>query len=263
MCKLHITDTRVISGNYMSTEPSVQTVSRGTGHSLQTYAVTAQTLTISTGKDLGLFSDWGDWFQSPWITGQELFDRIGALLNEFIEANVLAQHASWTDFGTADIGGGGASTDPITITASNIDNIIHGVKREVRQANGQSFMATNGLGFVWEASDFELLEEFTQGMGFMTADKALREGIVEGLHYMGVDHYWSNGHTANHVFAAVKQIQELGILKSLYGKAFLIEFPPGDTNEYLSGVSPYSRVDIGHRTPSAHSGLTFDINKVS
>src|SRR3990167_5313735 len=192
MCDVLITDTRVVSSSYWSTTPSVQTVSRGTGHSMQTFAETSDTLTISTGRDLGLFVDWADLAQSPWTKPVELFDRIGALLNEFIESSVLAQHASWTDFGLLSIGGGGAATDPITVSASNIDDIIRGVKREIREGNGGSMMNQKGVGFVHRAADFELLEAFVQANGFATADKALKEGTVEGLRYMGCDHYWSN-----------------------------------------------------------------------
>ena len=260
MCAVQITDTRVISTSYMSTTPSVQTVTRGTGHSMQTFVETAETLTISTGRDLGLFVDWGDLAQSPWTKPAELFDRIGALLNEFIEANVLAQHASWTDFGLSSIGGGGSATTQITVSATNIDDIIRGVKREIREGNGQSMMNTNGVGFIWRAADFEILEAFVQANGFNTADKALKEGTVEGLRYLGVDHFWSNDHTANHLFAGVKKIQRLGILRGTFGRAHTIDFPAGDTNTYLSGRSYYSRVDIGHLTPTAHAGLVFDIN---
>jgi hypothetical protein len=260
MCDVTVSDTRVISSSYMSTTPSVQAVTRGTGHAMQTFVETAENLTISTGRDLGLFVDWGDLAQSPWTKPAELFDRIGALLNEYIESAVLAQHATWTDFGTASIGGGGAATDPITVSASNIDDIIRGVKREIREASGQAKMNQYGVGFVWRAADFELLEAFVQANGFMTADQALKEGTVEGLRYLGADHYWSNDHTAGHVFAGVKNIQRLGILRGTYGKAHTIEFPAGDSNTYLSGVSFYSRVDIGHLTPTAHAGLVFDIN---
>lgn len=260
MCDVLITDTRVISTSYMSTTPSVQTVTRGTGVAMQTFAETAETLTISTGRDLGLFVDFADLAQSPWTKPAELFDRIGALLNEYIEGAVLAQHASWTNFGTADIGVGGASTDPITVSASNIDDIIRGVKREIREANGQSMMNQNGVGFIWRASDFEILEAFTQANGTMTADKFLTEGTVEGLHYLGCDHYWSNEHTAGHVFAGVKKIQRLGILRGTYGKAHTIDFPAADSNTFFSGKAFYSRVDIGHLTPTAHAGLVFDIN---
>ena len=260
MCDVTITDTRVISSSYMSTTPSVQTVTRGTGHSMQTFAETAETLTISTGRDLGLFVDWADLAQSPWSKPAELFDRIGALLNEYVESAVLARHASWTDFGTASIGGGGAATDAITVSASNIDDIIRGVKREIREANGGMFMKEKGVGIVWRAADFEILEAFVQANGFTTADQALKEGTVEGLHYLGVDHYWSNEHTANHVFGGVKKIERLGILRGTYGRAHTIDFPAGDTNTYLSGQSFYSRIDIGHLTPTAHVGLVFDIN---
>lgn len=260
MCDVVYTDTRVISTSYMSTTPSVQTVTRGTGVQLQTFAETAETMTISTGRDLGIFVDWADLAQSPWTKQAELFDRIGALLNEYVESAVLARHASWTDFGTASIGAGGTATDAITVSASNIDEIIRGVKREIREANGQSMMKRNGVGFVWRPADFELLEAFVQANGTMTADKFLVEGTVEGLKYLGCDHYWSNDFTAGHVFAGVKKIERLGILRGTYGKAHVIEFPAGDTNTFLSGKSFYSRIDIGHLTPTAHAGLVFDIN---
>lgn len=256
MCDITMTNDRVVSSSYMDTTPSVQTVTRGTGVAAQTFSETAQTLTISTGRDLGLIVDLGDSAQSPWTKGAELFDRIGALLNEFIEANVLAQHASWTDFDNASIGG---SAGNISVSASNVDDIIRGVKREIREANGQSMMNRYGVGFVWRAADFELLEAFVQANGFATADQALKEGTMEGLRYMGVDHYWSNDHTSGHVFAGVKKIQRLGILKALYGRAFTIDFPAADSNTFFSGTAYYSRVDIGHMTPAAHAGLVFDV----
>jgi hypothetical protein len=257
MCDVTITDTRVISTSYMSTTPSVQTVTRGTGHAMQTFAETAQTLTISTGRDLGLFVDWADLAQSDWTKPAELFDRIGALLNEFVETDVLAQHASWTDFDNASIGGGAGN---ITITAANIDDVIRGVKREIREANGGAMMKRNGVGFVWRAADFEILEAFVQANGTTPADKALVEGTLEGLHYLGADHYWTNDNASGHLFAGVKKIQRLGILRATYGRAHTIDFPAGDSNTYLSGRSFYSRIDIGHLTPAAHAGLVFDIN---
>lgn len=264
MCRVTITDTRVISTSYFGTFPSVTTVSRGTGLVMNTISETAETLTISTGRDLGVFVDWADLAQSPWTKPAELFDRIGALLNEFIESSVLAQHASWTNFGVGDLNAVGPASDTtqITVTASNIDDIIRGVKRVIRTNNGQSFMAQNGVGFVWRPSDFELLEAFTQANGTMTADKFLTEGTLEGLHYLGSDHYWSNDYTANHVFAGVKKIQRLGILRGTYGRAHTIDFPAADSNTFFSGQAFYSRVDIGHLTPTSQAGLVFDVNVV-
>jgi hypothetical protein len=256
MCDVTITDTRVISTSYMQTTPSVQTVTRGTGHALQVFGETADSLTISTGRDLGVYVDWADLAQSDWTKPAELFDRIGALLNEYIESAVLAAHASRTDFDNASIGG---SAGNITVSASNIDDIIRGVKREIREANGQSKMNQNGVGFVWRAADFEILEAFVQANGFTTADQALKEGTVEGLRYLGADHYWSNDHTAGHVFAGVKKIQRLGILRGTYGRAHTIDFPAADSNMFFSGRAFYSRVDIGLLTPTAHAGLVFDV----
>lgn len=257
-----ITDTRVISSSYISVAntPTVTTVTRGTGLVGSTFTETAETMTISTGRDLGLFVDWADLAQSPWSKPAELFDRIGHLLNEFIESNTLAQHATWTNFG--DLGGGavGLGSSLITVGASNIDDIIRGVKRETRVANGQMLMNKNGIGFVWRPADFEYLEAFVQANGFTTADQALKEGTVEGLHYLGTDHYWSNDNAANHIFAGVKKIHRVGILRGTYGRAHTIDFPAADTNTYMSGRSFYSRVDIGQLTPTGLSLIVFDVN---
>ena len=254
------TDTQVISSSYMSTTPSTQSVTRGTGVALQTFAETAETLTISTGRDLGVVVDLADLAQSSWTKPAELFNRIGSLLNEYIESQVLGQHASWTNIG--DTGGGviGLGTTAITVSASNIDDIIRGVKREIRKANGQALLARNGGFFVWRPADFELLEAFVQANGFVTADQALKEGTVEGLRYMGMDHYWSNDFTAGHVFAGVKKIQRLGILRGTYGQAHTIQFPAADSNTFFSGVAFYSRVDIGHLVPTGLASIVFDVN---
>lgn len=259
MCDVLVTDTKVVSTSYMS-DPSTAAITRGTAVAGQTFTETAETLDIATGRYVNLIVDHADLAQSDWTKPAELFDRIGALLNEYIETQVLAQHASWTNFGTASIGGGGAATDPITVSASNIDDIIRGVKREIREGNGSMKMNQYGVGFIWRAADFELLEAFVQANGFSSADSALREGTVEGLRYMGVDHYWSNDHAAGHVFAGVKKVQRLGILRATYGKAHRIPFPAGDSNTFFAGDAFFSRVDIGHLTPTAHAGLVFDIN---
>lgn len=240
----------------MSTTPAVQSVTRGTGAVPQLFAETAETLTIDTGRDLGLVVDLADLAQSPWTKPAELFDRIGSLLNEYIEGAVLANHAEWTDFDNASIGGGAGN---ITVTASNVDDIIRGIKREIREGNGQAMLNSKGSFIVWRAADFELLEAFVQANGFATADSALKNGTVEGLRYMGVDHYWSNGHAAGHLFGGVKKVQRLGILKGTYGQAHTIKFPAADTNSFASGVAYYSRVDIGLLHPTAHNALSYDI----
>jgi hypothetical protein len=256
MVDVKTTNTGVISSSYISTANTLTTVTRGTGLIPQGLVETAETLSISTGRDLAIVVDWGNLYQSPWTKPAELFDRIGALLNEYVESAVLAQYGTWTDFDNTAIGGGAGN---ISVSASNIDDITRGVKREIRENNGQFMMNQNGVGIVWRAADFEYLEAFVQANGFTTADQALKEGTVEGLRYLGVDHYWSNDHTANHVFGGVKKIQRLGIAQGTYGRAFTIDFPASDTNSFHSGRAFYSRIDIGHLTPTAHAGLVFDI----
>lgn len=260
MCDVTITDTRAISSSYMSTTPSVQTVTRGTGHAAQAFVETAETLTISTGRDLGLVVDLADQAQSPWTKPAELFDRIGALLNEFVESDVLAQHGSWTNVG--DSGGVVTSgvTTAITVSASNIDDIIRGVKRIARVANGQSMMNRYGIGFVWRPADFELLEAFVQANGFSTADRALENGTVEGFKYLNAYHYFSNDNASGHIFAGVRKLQRLGILRGTYGKAHTIPFPAADSNTFFSGTAYYSRIDIGHLTPTGYASLLYDVN---
>lgn len=260
MCDVTVSNTRVISSSYMQTTPSAQSVTRGTGAVGNVYGETADTLTISTGKDLLMVVDLADLAQSPWTKPVDIFDRIGSILNETIEAGVLGQHAGWTNFG--DLGGGavGLGSNPITVSASNIDDIIRGIKREIRVANGNSQMNRNGVGVSWRPADFEFLEAFVQANGFMTADDALKNGTVEGLHYLNVDHYFSNDYTAGHVMAGVKKIQRLGILQGTYGRAHTIEFPAADSNTFFSGVGYYSRVDFGHLTPTGLASIVFDVN---
>lgn len=256
MCKVEMTDSYTISSSYLTAPTSATTVTRSTGLVGSSLTEVQESFNVSTGKDVGLFVDMANLVQSKWTKPAELFKRIGALLNETIEAAVLARHASWTDFDNASIGGGAGN---ITVSASNIDDIIRGVKREIREGNGGSLMNENGVGFVWRAADFEYLEAFVQANGFTTADQALKQGTVEGLRYLGADHYWSNDHTANHVFAGVKKIERLGILRGTYGKAHTIDFPAADSNTFLSGKAFYSRVDFGHLTPTGHVGLVFDV----
>lgn len=94
----------------------------------------------------------------------------------------------------------------------------------------------------------------------MTADKFLVEGTAAGLHYLGADHYVSNGHTANHLFAGVKKVETLGLLRKTYGRPFVIENPAGSSGGNLSGTSFMSRVDKGHLTKGAHVATIYDIN---
>lgn len=158
MCDVRYPEGQIERISYISTDPTSAAVTRGTATNATDFTQTSDTLTVSTGREVKVFVDYADEAQSPWTQRVEIFDRIGAILNEYLEAQVLAQHASWTNIG--DTGGGavGLASAALTVSASNIDDIIRGVKREIRVANGGFLASQFGIGFVWRPADFEFLE---------------------------------------------------------------------------------------------------------
>ena len=76
---------------------------------------------------------------------------------------------------------------------------------------------------------------------------------------MGADHYYTNDFTSGHVFAGVKKVMRLGVLKATYGKSHVIDFPAADSNTFFSGKAYYSRVDVGRLTPGGLSTAVFDL----
>ena len=102
MCSVEMTNERVINSSYISTTggwAAVGTLTRGTAFDPTDVAQTNETLTISTGRHVTTYFDFGDLAQSPWTTEREIFERTGRRLGEFIETDVLAQHASWRNIG--------------------------------------------------------------------------------------------------------------------------------------------------------------------
>lgn len=263
LCDVTYTDTRVISTSYDSDTggfPTVSTVTRGTAFSFSDMVETAESLTISTGRDLPVFVDLADLAQSPWTKPMEIFKRIGQRLNEFIEVDFLDDHASWTNIGTSSIGGGGTTTTQITVSAANVDDIIRAIRTAVRAANGQNLMTEKGIGFAWSPANFEFLEAFAQANGFESADESLQNGLAAQVKYLGAFHYITNDNAANHMFAGVRQLHRIGILRGTYGKAHTIPFPAGSSNNNLSGTAFYSRIDDGTLAPTTYVPILFDIN---
>ena len=255
MCKVDISNKRVLTNPYMSTVPALQAHTRGTAYTHQTFALTTEAVTINQSQNLGLFVDRADLAQQTYVDMMDLADLQGQLINELLETDMLANHAMWTDFDNASIGG---SAGNITVSATTIDDIIRGVKREIREANGTSLMNRNGVGFVWRAADFEILEAYTQANGFAEADNALKNGTVEGFKYLGCSHYVSNLHTAGHVFAGVKNLFHLGILQDTYGQV-IYDQEPATADGPLSGVGIVARVDWEFVNWTNLKPLTFDI----
>lgn len=249
---------RTIVNSSLTTEPSAVTGTRGTAYNYEDFVLTADTLTISSTKIIPMFIDEADRHQQSYLNQMAIAEFQGRKISEKIEALMLASSTSWTDFGAGDLAN--TSTDDttqITVSATNIDDIIRAVKRKLYANNGVDFAVENGIFIVWRATDFELLEGFVQANGFTEADIALKNGIPvqRGFYYGGVTHYLSNDHTANHVFAGIKRMGKLGILSGTFGMAKFIEDPAK-----LSGLGIVSRVDYGFNWPTYLNEFFMDVN---
>lgn len=255
--KVLFSNNRTVVNGRISTEPSVVTGTRGTAYAYEDFALTADTLTINTFRNTPIFVDQADLYQQSYMNQMEVAEFQGKKINEYIEAQVLAQHASWTDFGATDLANtGDDDTTRITVSATNIDDIVRALKRKLYANNGVEAALERGVFVVWRPADYELLEAFVQANGFNEADLALKNGVPVGMRYLGVDHFLSNDHTANHLFAGVKKSGEIGILTGTYGQVKFIEDP-----NLQSGLGIVSRVDYGFNWPAGtFLELTMDVN---
>lgn len=256
-CDVIYSDSQVFNLPYMSTEFVIQTGTRGTAYGFSDFTLTNDTLTISTYKPVPVFIDRADLAQCKLVTQMELAERQGRIIDEQVETAFLADYGSFTDFG--DTGGGalGLGSTAITVTTSNIDDIVSGVIREIITANGRDLAAQYGIGFIWRPADFEKLEKFLQSNGFNLSDSTLKNGILteKGYYALGAYHYVSNSHTAGHVVAGVRKIETIGILKSTYGQIVITQDPA-----LQSGIGVISRVDYGLNVKAGLASLVFDVN---
>ena len=263
VCKVEMTNTRVITSQSISTTgdwAAVGTLTRGTAFDPTDVAESADSLTVSTGRHVTTYFDFGDIAQSPWTNEREIFSRAGERLGEFIESDVLGQHASWRNIGLV----AGAWTDNNATTgaadASNIDDLARLIRRIIREQNGASLMARNGVFAVVSPATFEFVEAFAQANGFASADEALKNGLAPQVEYLGVTWYVSNDNTADHVMAGVRKIQRLGILRGTFGKMHKFPGIAGTSGGIQSGIAYHTRCDIGHLTPTDHAALVYDVN---
>lgn len=236
ICNVEYTNTRVLHNPYL-TEATVQTGTRGTAYTMQDVTETDESVTINTYKVLAQFIDRADLAQSTFLKQMDLADKQGILLNEAIESALYADYAALTTFDNTELGGAAGN---ITVSATNIDDIVRAIRRKIVVAGGATLMEQNGVFIVWRPTDLELLEAYAQANGFNTADQALRNGVMgsKGFDYLGVTHYSSNLLTAGHVIAGVKKTYQIGIVKDTYGQIVETKDPLN-----LSGVGIVSRVD--------------------
>lgn len=165
MCNVEMSNIRIINSSYISTTggwAADAALTRGTAFDPTDISQTNQTLTISTGRHVTTYFDFGDLAQSPWTTEEEIYARAGARLGERIETAVLAEHASWRNIGLA----AGVWTDNNATagatTASNVDDLIRLLRRVIREQNGHERLQRDGLGIVWDPVSFEPVEAFAQ-----------------------------------------------------------------------------------------------------
>jgi hypothetical protein len=231
LLEIKITDKYDFTRGVITTEGTPATHTRGSAFTYQDMVLAQDTGTISSGKIIPLFIDYADLAQQSYVGKQKVAELQGKLLDEQVESLLYGQHANWTDFGSTDLADGADDdTSQITISVTNIDNIVRQVRRKIRENNGSEFMAEYGIGFSWTASENGISEE-----------KAFK--------YLGGYHYLTTQQTANHRFAGIRKIGTLGILRSTYGVPFFEEVASGAADggsaNALSGVGIHTRIDYG------------------
>lgn len=219
-----------------------------------------QTLSIVTAEIDSVYIDYADQAQSNYAKMAEMGNLLGKKINERAEAISLANHANWTNFGDTGAGVLGLTTTQITVSATNVDDIIRGIIEQIITANGYSLYLEKGGFIEWRPADWTFLVQFMQANGFNMADKSLRAGGEIGVEYMGLYNYVSTQHTANHLFAGVRKVQKFGILKSTYGKTYVNEMPASSTAGSLSGTQIHTRLDYGLLVPTNLLPTVFDVN---
>jgi len=157
---------RTIVNGAMTTEPSVQSGTRGTAYAYQDFTLTADTLTISNYRVLPVFIDEADRFQQGYADQMSIADFQGKKISEYLESQMLAQHASFTDFGVTDLANtGDDDVTQITPSAANLDDMIRAVKRKLYANNGVEFAIEKGIFIIWRPGDYELLEAKLMDIG--------------------------------------------------------------------------------------------------
>ena len=220
-------------------DPSVSTLERDTPFALATITQTNESINVSNPRIVAQQIDRATLAQSTYADVEDWAKRQAIILDETIEQAIYDDHAEFTDFTNTAIGGGAGS---ITVSGSNVDDVIRAMLREIRQASGQGLLKRNGAFIVWHPGDFEQLEAYMMANGFATADNVLRNsaGAVEGYQYMGVTHYTSNLLRAGRFVGGIKKAICVYLLDATYGKVKVTDGEGG----LRSSVIVNTRIDF-------------------
>ena len=257
VCNVKYTDTGILRNPYL-TDSTVSSGTRGTGYTSVAIATTDDTVSITDYDYSAQHIDDADLAQKSFSDFMEIADNMGTVLNEKMETSMLAEHAQWTNFDNASIGGAAGN---ITVSISNIKNIISAMKTAIRTAGGGDMLSRNGGFIIWREADYEKVELLASSEGFNTADTVLNDGISQvngGFKYLGIWHYSSSKHTSGHVFGGVKKAFMVGVVKSTYGKMKTI-VNPVVSGAQISGVGLESRIDRKFKAWTKMVPVLFDI----
>jgi len=254
VCLVKYTNTGILKNPYL-TDSTVYTGTRGTGYTSVAVATVDDSVTISDYFGSAQHIDDADLAQKTFSDFMEIGDNMATMLNEKMETQMLAEHAQWTNFDNASIGG---TAGNITVAITNVKNIVAAMKTAIRTAGGGDLSGRNGMFMVWREADFELVEILASSEGFNTADDALKNGIKQGFKYLGVEHYSSSKHAAGHLFGGVKKAFNVGVVKSTYGRVKTIQNPVV-SGAQISGVGLETRVDNKYKAWTKMVPVLFDI----
>lgn len=254
VCKVDYTDTGIVRNPYL-TDATVSSGTRGTGYTSVAVATVDETVSVTDYDYSAQHIDDADLAQKSFTDWMEIADNMGTMLNEKMETSMLLEHAQWTNFDNASIGGGAGN---ITVDLSNIKVIIAAVKTAIRTAGGGELAARNGIFIQWREADFEKVELLASSEGFNTADDALKNGIKQGFRYLGVEHYSTSKNVSGHVFGGVKKAFNVYVVKSTYGRVKEIVNPVVSTAQ-ISGIGLESRIDRKFKAWNKMVPVLFDI----
>lgn len=259
VCKVTYTNAGTLHNPYL-TDATLGSGTRGTGYTSTAVATTDEEVSITDYAYAAQHIDRADLAQKSFSDWMEIADNMATVLDEGMEAAMLAEHAQWTNIG--DSGGGVLATGvttAITVSDTNIDDIIDAVDQAIRSANGKKLAERNGKFIYWREADFTKVAILARSQGFNTADDVLKNGIKQGFYYGGFEHYSSGKHTAGHVFAGVKKAFHLGICKSTYGLVTEV-VNPVVSGAQISGIGLETRIDRKFKAWAKMAPVLYDIN---
>lgn len=254
LARVDFTDTYTLHNPYKN-RTSVSSYTKGSQYTFDDVVVTDESVSIDVVKHVAEFIDEADLGIAGYNFQMELSDDQSRAIDESIETEFLTQ--ATTQGTTTDGTDFGEAAGDITLTASNVDNVVRGARTKLMEGRGFEMYNRNGASFVWRPTDFEKLAEYAMGQGFGFADSALSTGRV--IEFGGFRHYESNlinvETSTAHVLAMVNKAVHLGIYNGTYGRVKVLDQDPDNR----SGVAFASRVDMKVKVWNNMTPLVLDI----